>query len=109
MAADPKTQGMFDQTVRQGLQAVTDEAASKRVAQDAQARGPEAAIVEAVVQALQGVKQSAERSGIQLPPDVLQAAAVAIAQVMVSMMIEAGMAENPDELLRAVVTQLKGA
>lgn len=109
MAVDPKTQGMFDRVVRQGMQAVTDEGVSQRVAQDAQTRGPDAAIVEAITQALQGVKQAAEGGGVQVPPDVLQAAAVAMAQVLVSMMVDAGMAQDPDALLQAVVTQLKGA
>ncbi len=109
MAVDPKTQGMFDRVVRQGMQAVTDEGVAERVAQDAQTRGPEAAIAEAVTQALSGVKQAAQGSGIQIPPEVMQSAAVAMAQVLVAMMVDSGMAEEPDELLKAVVMQLKGA
>ena len=35
MAVDPKTQGMFDRVVRQGMQAVTDEGVAERVAQEA--------------------------------------------------------------------------
>lgn len=109
MAADPKVQGMFDKVVRQGLQAVTSPKVSERVKQDAQARGPEAAIVESVTQALMGIKQAAERSGLQLPPEVLQAAAVAIAQVMIAMMVDSGMAKDPGALMQAVVKQFKGA
>lgn len=109
MAADPKTQGMFDKVVRQGLQAVTSPEVSNRVAQDAQTRGPEAAIAEAVMQALQGIKQAAQRSGVEIPPEAMQASAVAIAQVMIAMMVDAGMAGDPDALLKAVVQQLKGA
>jgi hypothetical protein len=109
MAADPKTQGMFDNVVRQGLQAVTSPEVSGRVAQDAQARGPDAAVAEAIMQALQGIKQAAQRSGVDIPPEAMQAAAVAIAQVMIAMMVDSGMAQNPDALLKSVVQQLKGA
>lgn len=108
MAADPKTQGMFDNVVRQGLQAVSTPEVSNRVAQDAQARGPDGAIVEAVIQALQGIKQAAQRSGVNIPPEVMQAAAVAISQVMISMMVDAGMVEDPDATMKAVMMALKG-
>lgn len=107
--ADPKTQGLFDRTVKQGMQAVTSPQMSQRIAQDAQARGPAAAIAEAVVQALSGVKRAAEQSGVPIGPEIMQAAAVAIAQVLIAMMVDTGMAKDPDALLREVVTMLKGA
>jgi hypothetical protein len=108
MAADPKTQSMFDNVVRQGLQAVSSPEVSQRVAQDAQTRGPDAAITEAVIQALQGIKQAAQRSGVEIPPEVMQAAAVAMAQVMISMMVDSGMVDDPDGTLKAVMMALKG-
>lgn len=108
MAVDPKTQGIFDKVLKQGLQAVTNPKVAQRVAEDAQARGPEAAIAEAIVQALKGIKQAADSAGLQIAPDVMQAAAVGIAQVMISMMVDSGMTDDPDGLLKAVVQQLKG-
>lgn len=108
MAADPKTQGMFDGAVRQGLQAVSSPEMSGRVIQDAQSRGPAAAISEAVMQAMVGIRQAAQSSGVTLPPEVLQAAAVAIAQVMVAMMVDAGLVEDPDAVQREVMTAFKG-
>ena len=107
--ADPKTQGLFDRTVKQGLQAITSPQMSQRVAQDAQARGPGQAIAEAVTQALAGVKRAAEQSGVPIGPEIMQSAAVAIAQVMIAMMVDSGMTKDPDALLREVVTILKGA
>ncbi len=108
MAEDPRMQGMFDKVVQQGLQGVTSPEVSGSLAEDAMQRGPEQAIAEAVVQVLNGVKQSAAEGGVELPPDVMQAAAVAIAQVLVAMMVDSGMADDPDTLLRMVVEQLKG-
>lgn len=104
---DKRMQGAFDKVVEQGLKTVTSEEASAGVAQDAMSRGAGPAIVEAVVASLNGVRQAAEQSGVKLPPEVMQSAAVAMAQVMVSMMVDAGMADDPDALLKEVVQSLK--
>lgn len=108
MAADPKAQGMFDGAVRQGLQAVTSPEVHQRVAQDAQTRGPAAAIAEAVVQALTGVKSAAQQSGVQIPPEMMQAVAVAISQVMIAMMVDAGLVDDPQKTQAEVMAMFKG-
>lgn len=109
MAADPKTQGMFDRVLRQALQAITSPGISTGVAKDVQTRGPEAAVAEAVLQALQGVKGAAQKSGVELPPELMQSSAVALAQAMTSIMMDAGMTQNPDAVLKGAVQLLKGA
>lgn len=108
MAADPKAQGMFDGAVRQGLQAVTSPEVHQRVAQDAQTRGPAFAIAEAVSQALAGVDDAAKQSGIQVPREVMEAAAVAIAQIMIAMMADAGMVDDPQKTQADVMAMFKG-
>lgn len=106
--ADPKTQGMFDTVVRQALAGLTDDDASGAMIGMAQSAGPEQAIAEAVAEALMGVKEAAAGGGVEIPPEVMQSAAVALAQVMIALMVEAGVIDDPDAAQRAVVERFRG-
>ena len=99
---------MFDGIVKQGMQALTGDEFASRVAADAQQRGPAQAIVEAVNAAIGGVAQAAQQAGVEIPPDILEAAQVAIVQVMVAMMKDAGMVEDPGATMKEVAALIKG-
>ena len=100
---DGMKQGAFDTMVRQALGALTSEQSAAAVAEDAAARGPEAAIAEAVDRALEGIVTAAQKAGVRLPPEAVKGAAVAVAGAMSSMMAEAGGTEDPKALLQAVM------
>lgn len=103
---DGMKQKAFDTVLRQGLGAVTSQESAAAVAQDAAVRGPEAAIAEAVDRSIEGVVKAAQGAGVELPPEVVSAAATAIASAMSMMMAEAGGTDDPKALLQAVMEQL---
>lgn len=107
--ADPRKQAIFEQATKQAAKMLTSEKAATAIARDAKARGPAAAIVEALKQAVQVMTAAAGKSGIQIPPDVAMAAALAVAQVLVTLMVKAGLAEDPKALYQEVQAGLKGA
>lgn len=107
--ADPRKQALFEQASKQAAKMLTSEKAATAIARDAKARGPAAAIVEALKQAVQVMTAAAGKSGIQIPPDVAMAAALAVAQVLVTLMVKAGLADDPKALYQEVEAGLQGA
>lgn len=87
---------------QQAAKMLTSETASVAIARDAKARGPAVAIVDALKQAVQVITAAAGKAGIQITPDVAMAAALSIAQVLVSLMVKAGLAEDPKALYQQV-------
>ena len=107
--ADPKAQRMFEVASKQAAKVLTSEKGARMIYREAKAKGPDVAIASAVKQAMQGIAQAAAGKGVQIPPEALQAAAQAVAQVLVALMVQAGMADDPDQLMAAVMQQLQGA
>jgi hypothetical protein len=99
-------QGAFDTMLRQALGALTQEQSASAVAQDAEARGPDAAIAEAVDRVMEGVVTAAQKAGVDLPQEAVKAAAVTTAGAMVSMMAQADGTDDPKALLQAVIQRL---
>ena len=107
--ADPKTQRMFEMASRQAAKVLTSEQGARAIYREAKTSGPDVAIANAVKQAMQTVAQAAKSKGVIVPPAALTAAMQAVAQVLVALMVQAGMADNPDQLMKAVMQRLQGA
>lgn len=106
--ADPRAQRMFDTLLRHGMQGMTDDDVAERVAEGAQS-DPAQAVAAAVQEVLAGVTQAAQQAGVQVPQEVAQAAAVNVAQVVVAMLKDSGMVDDPAATMREVLGYLKGA
>lgn len=98
---------MLDKTLQMGMQGVTDERVSQRILQDAQQRGPAMAIAEAISQVMDGVVGAAQQGGVEIPREVAEASAAAMARILAHMMAKAGGAEDPEELTKQIVTILR--
>ena len=103
---DPKKQKAFDAVVKQGLGALTSDDSAKTVMEDASVRGIDKAIADAVDTALEGIVKAAKDAGVDLPPDVIEAAAMTIAGSLVAMAVKSGAEADPKELLMMVQQQL---
>ncbi len=104
--ADAQEQRMFEMASKQAAKALTSEQGARAVYKNAKAKGPDAAIAEAVMQTISQIAKAAQAKGVTIPPEVLQAAAQAVAQVLVALMVEAKLAGNPDELMAAVMAKM---
>lgn len=96
---DQQGQAMYERAGRQALQALTSDQGAEMIARDAKARGPAQAIASALQQVEAAIVKSAEGAGVQIPPEVLAATRDTMAKVLVAMMAESGMAEDPDALM----------
>lgn len=99
MMPDQQGQAMYERAGRQALQALTSDQGAEMIARDAKARGPAQAISSALQQVEAAIVKSAEGAGVQIPPEVLAATRDTMAKVLVAMMAESGMAEDPDALM----------
>ena len=104
--ADPQSQQMFEVASRQAAKALTSPQGAKMVYQEAKSKGPDAAIANAVKMTMQQIAQAAKGKGVTIPPAALQAAGQAVAQVLVALMVQAGMAQNPEQLMAAVMQKM---
>lgn len=104
--ADPQEQRMFEMASKQAAKALTSENGARMVYQESKAKGPDVAIASAVMKTIQQIAQAAQAKGVAIPPAVLQAAAQAVAQVLVALMSEAGLAKDPDALMAAVMAKM---
>jgi len=107
--ADSQSQLMFDMASKQAAKALTSEQGARMVYQEAKAKGPDVAIANAVKQTVQQIAQAAKAKGVEIPPAALRAAMQAVAQVLVALMVQAGMAENPEQLMAAVMQKMGAA
>lgn len=107
--ADKRAQSMFDLASRQAAKVLTSEQGARAIYQSAKVNGPDAAIAEAVKKAMQGVAQAAKAKGVEIPPEALQAAMQAVAQVLVALMVQAGLAQDADQLMAAVMQKMGAA
>ena len=107
--AAPQEQRMFEMASKQAAKALTSEQGARAIYQSAKANGPDAAIANAVKQTLQGIAKAAQSKGVAIPPEALQAAAQAVAQVLVALMVQAGLAKDADQLMAAVMAKMGAA
>lgn len=108
MQPDPRKQAVLEQAAKQGAKMLTSDKASLAIAKDAKVRGPAVAIVDALKQAMQVMTAAAGKAGVQIPPDVAMATALSLAQLLVSMMVAAGLAKDPQALFEQVQQGLQG-
>jgi len=108
MQPNQQGQAMYERAGRQAMQALTSDEGAEMIAQDAKARGPAQAIVSALQQVEAAIVKSAEGAGVQLPPDVLEATRDTMAKVLIAVMVESGLAEDPDALMAEVEPMLEG-
>lgn len=108
MQPNQQGQAMYERAGRQAMQALTSDEGAEMIAQDAKARGPAQAIVSALQQVEAAIVKSAESAGVQLPPDVLEATRDTMAKVLIAVMVDSGLAEDPDALMAEVEPMLEG-
>ena len=105
---DPRRQAMYEQAGKQALKALSSPEGAEMVANDAVANGP----AQAIVNALQGVEQlivqAAGGAGVDIPPEVLEATRMSMATLMVALMVESGLAEDPEALMQELAPMLQG-
>ncbi len=108
MQADPRKQAILDQAAKQGAKMLTNDKAARAMATDAKTRGPAVAIVDGLKVAMQVMTQAAAKAGVTIPPDVLQATVIALAKLLSSMMVAAGLAKDPEALFQQVQQAMGG-
>ena len=105
--ADPQEQRMYEMASKQAAKALMTEQGARMVYREARANGPDAAIASAVQRTMAGIAQAAKSKGVQIPPAALQAAMQAVAQVLVALMVQAGLAKDAEQLMAAVMKRMK--
>ncbi len=108
MEADPRKQKLLDTAARQAARSVTSPKAAEAIARDAKVRGPAPAIADALGGVVEAIGKAAAGSGVQIPDDVAQATVMSVAQLLVGMMVDAGMAEDPEALMAEVEAAMSG-
>ena len=99
---------MYEQAGKQALKALSSPEGSDMIARDAVANGPAKAIVNALQGVEQVIVQAASGSGVDIPPEVLEATRMSMATLLVAMMVESGLAEDPDALMAELAPMLQG-
>ena len=105
---DPRKQAMYEQAGKQALKALSSPEGSDMIAQDAVANGPAKAIVNALQGVEQVIVQAAGGAGVDIPPEVLEATRMSMATLLAAMMVESGLAEDPDALMAELAPMLQG-
>jgi len=105
--ADERTQKIFDKLGQMAMRELSSPQAAEAIGKSAKVLGPARAIANALGAVMGGITKAASDSGVQVPPDALQEAQMAIASVLAAMMAESGLAEDPEQVL-AEVAQLMG-
>ena len=104
---DPRSQAMYEQAGKQALSALSSPEGAGAIANDAVVNGPAKAIVGALQTVEQTIVQAASGAGVDIPPEVLQATRESMATVLVAMMVESGLAEDPDALMQEIAPMLQ--
>jgi len=105
---DQKMQAAYEAAVTQVVSMLAEDQAAAAFASDVAQRGPEVAIVDLVTAAAEGVAQAAGGVGVQLPPELVAEVKVTAAKVVIMMLQESGMIEDPDAVMEGVMSQLGG-
>jgi hypothetical protein len=105
---DPRKQAMYEQAGKQALKALSSPEGADMVANDAIVNGSAQAIVNALQGVEQVIVQAAGGAGVDIPPDVLEATRMSMATLLVAMMVESGLAEDPDALMQELAPMLQG-
>ena len=103
---DPRMQKMVDMASKQMLGAMTNPEASRALAQDAKARGPEEAIMAALKEAVTGVQRASGDAGIEVPDEVLEDAVEAVAQVLVTMLEHSGIVKDAAATMQSLMAKM---
>ena len=99
MDTNNRGHAMFEQAGKQALKVLMSPQGSKAIALQAKQDGPAKAIADALNGVAAAIAEAAKGAGVPLPPEVIQATQTSIAQVLVAMMVEAGLADDPDALM----------
>lgn len=105
--ADPQEQRMFETASKQAAKALMTEQGARAIYRDAKVNGPDSAIASAVQRTISGIAQAAKSKGVQIPPAALQAAMQAVAQVLVALMVQSGLAKDAEQLMAAVMKRMQ--
>jgi hypothetical protein len=106
--ASPEEEKLFASMVKQALQFLTSKEAGDFLLASVKAKGPEAALAEAVGEALAGITQAAASAGVELPEEVKGAAAQAATNALAGLMAKGGMTQDPQALAAAAMQMLHG-
>lgn len=107
--ASPQEQKMFDTLARQALKMLLTDDATEMIIAGAKAKGGEQAIADAVTQVLQVAVQAAASAGVQVPADVLHAAAQPPVQVLCKVAEQAGFVQDADQAAGQVLDMVDQA
>lgn len=94
--ASPKQQKIFEVMVTQAFKLVTSDDGIEALVSAVKAKGAEEAVASVVSQVLLGSEQAAEKSGVDIPEDVLLAAAQPLVAVLLATLERSGFVKDPE-------------
>lgn len=106
--ADARAQAIFDKLGRMALQELSKPEAANAIGSTAKTMGAAPAIAQALQAVMGGIVDAAGKAGVEVPPDAIEQAQIAIAGVLASMLSEAGLADNPDQVMAEVAKLMGG-
>ena len=104
---DERSQAIFDKLGRMALKELSSPEAASVIGNSAKTLGAAPAIAQALKAVMGGIVDAAAKSKVQVPPDAIEQAEIAIAGVLAAMLTEAGLAGDPEQVM-AEVAQLMG-
>ena len=104
---DERSQAIFDKLGRMALKELSSPEAASVIGNSAKTLGAAPAIAQALKAVMGGIVDAAAKSKVQVPPDAIEQAEIAIAGVLAAMLTEAGLADDPEQVM-AEVAQLMG-
>ena len=104
---DERSQAIFDKLGRMALKELSSPEAASVIGNSAKTLGAAPAIAQALKAVMGGIVDAAAKSKVQVPPDAIEQAEIAIAGVLAAMLSEAGLADDPEQVM-AEVAQLMG-
>lgn len=104
---DERSQAIFDKLGRMALKELSSPEAASVIGNSAKTLGAAPAIAQALKAVMGGIVDAAAKSKVQVPPDAIEQAEIAIAGVLAAMLSEAGLAGDPEQVM-AEVAQLMG-
>ena len=104
---DERSQAIFDKLGRMALKELSSPEAASVIGNSAKTLGAAPAIAQALKAVMGGIVDAAAKSKVQVPPDAIEQAEIAIAGVLAAMLSEAGLAGDPGQVM-AEVAQLMG-
>lgn len=105
---DQRMQAVFDKLGRMALRELSTPEAARAMGESAKTMGAAPAIAQALHAVTGGIGDAASKAGVQIPADAMEQAQIAIAALLAKMMAEAGLADDPEQVMGEVAQLMQG-